>query len=98
MLDGWMSSGKKGSSLTRPDSTSALMSRSESSTLATYRFRAGTGSLSGLCLAREVPQQAEPQSSAASAVVYGIRYDVGAGRVGGRHREPRQRRFARSRV
>ena len=34
-----MSSGEYGSSLTRPDSTSALMSRSESSTLATYRFR-----------------------------------------------------------
>ena len=39
MLDGWMSSGSYGSSLTRPDSISALMSRSERSTLATYRFR-----------------------------------------------------------
>src|SRR5260370_40436356 len=39
MLDGWISSGAYGSSLTRPDSISALMSRSERSTLATYRVR-----------------------------------------------------------
>src|SRR6185369_11823735 len=39
MLDGWMSSGSYGSSLTRPDSISDLMSRSERSTLATYPFR-----------------------------------------------------------
>src|SRR5882724_3882263 len=39
MLDGWISSGSYGSSLTRPDSISDLMSRSERSTLATYRFR-----------------------------------------------------------
>src|SRR6202043_195671 len=39
MLDGWISSGSYGSSLTRPDSISALMSRSERSTLATYRVR-----------------------------------------------------------
>jgi hypothetical protein len=46
MLAGWMSSGVYGSSFTLPDSTSVLMSRSESSTLATYRFRydVGTGS------------------------------------------------------
>ena len=43
MLAGWMSSGVYGSSLTRPDSTSALMSRSESSTLATYLFRYDVG-------------------------------------------------------
>ena len=39
MLDGWISSGAYGSSFTRPDSISFLMSRSESSTLATYRVR-----------------------------------------------------------
>ena len=39
MLDGWISSGSYGSSLTRPDSISDLMSRSERSALATYRFR-----------------------------------------------------------
>src|SRR5215472_3095015 len=50
MLDGWTISGRNGSSLTRPDCTSALMSRSESSTLATYRFRREAGSLSALCL------------------------------------------------
>ena len=40
MLDGWMSSGEYGSSPTLPESTSARISRSESSTLATYRLRA----------------------------------------------------------
>ena len=39
MLEGWISSGAYGSSFTRPDSISFLMSRSESSTLATYRVR-----------------------------------------------------------
>src|ERR1700733_14542114 len=39
MLAGWISSGSYGWSLTRPDSIWALMSRSERSTLATYRFR-----------------------------------------------------------
>src|ERR1700689_5265063 len=39
MLDGWISSGAYGSSLTRPDSSSDLMSRSERRTVATYRFR-----------------------------------------------------------
>src|SRR5260370_5733525 len=39
MLDGWISSGEYGSTRTRPDSISPRMSRSESSTLATYRFR-----------------------------------------------------------
>jgi hypothetical protein len=43
MLDGWISSGEYGSSFTRPDSTSVLISRSESSTLATYRFRYDVG-------------------------------------------------------
>src|ERR1700729_3776357 len=43
MLAGWMSPGVYGSSFTRPDSTSALMSRSERSTLATYRFRGECG-------------------------------------------------------
>src|SRR5215467_7650472 len=38
MLDGWISSGANGSSLTRPDSICARMSLSESSTQATYRF------------------------------------------------------------
>src|ERR1700722_2489824 len=40
MLDGWIRSGEYGSSRTRPESTSARISRSESSTLATYRLRA----------------------------------------------------------
>src|SRR6266487_4972786 len=40
MLDGWISSGEYGSILTRPDSILARMSRSESSTQATYRFLA----------------------------------------------------------
>src|SRR5262245_37122572 len=80
MLDGWISSGRNGSSLTRPDSTSALMSRSESSTLATYSFCQGTGSLSGLYLGRR-------PSVGPAAVAQAIRYDVGAGRVcGRRHR------------
>src|SRR5215467_11897142 len=39
MLDGWMSSGAYGSSFTRPEPISALMSRSESSTRATYLVR-----------------------------------------------------------
>src|SRR5258706_961742 len=38
-LDGWTSSGAKGSTLTRPDAIWARMSLSESSTQATYRFR-----------------------------------------------------------
>src|ERR1035438_3128114 len=38
MLDGWISSGVYGSSRTLPESTSARMSRSERSTLATYRL------------------------------------------------------------
>ncbi len=63
--------------MTRPDSTSALMSRSESSTLATYRFRAGTGSLSGLYLGRRPPGRPShrhprlPQSSTASGTMSG---------------------------
>ena len=52
MLEGWISSGLYGSSLTRPDSISFLMSRSESSTLATYRVRydvwANTASVASL--------------------------------------------------
>src|SRR5579863_4039814 len=39
MLDGWMRSGAYGSSFTRPDPISALMSRSDRSTRATYPFR-----------------------------------------------------------
>src|SRR5216683_3346594 len=39
LLDGWTSSGAKGSTLTRPDAIWARMSLSESSTQATYRFR-----------------------------------------------------------
>src|SRR5260221_11635480 len=38
-LDGWTSSGAKGSTLTRPEAIWARMSLSESSTQATYRFR-----------------------------------------------------------
>ena len=55
MLDGWISSGEYGSSCTRPDSTWALMSRSESSTVATYRlsrYDAGSGQQAAVAVRR----------------------------------------------
>ena len=57
MLAGWISSGAYGARFTRPDSTSFLISRSESSTLATYRFlyHVGTGSALAVRTAGQPP-------------------------------------------
>src|SRR5215813_7096143 len=53
-LEGWTSSGAKGSTFTRPDAIWARMSLSESSTQATYRFRyddvAAVGPTDALCV------------------------------------------------